>query len=280
MSNKINNLKFSIAVDGSAASGKSTGSKIIAKHFNFKLLNSGRLYRFLAFNMLKDKKTLKNWNYLQKISKNISIAKLNKKQLNQQNVSYLSSKIAKNKNVRKLLKNFQKKFTKNKKFIIDGRDIGSVIIPNFSVADDSGSSVITADLSSPQGNLSLGSTTGITFTAGSNNSTSMTLQGTKDAINTALRSLSFQAGGPGLATITYTFNDGGATGTGGPRTATGSFDVSIFPTPVIAPPPPPPPVTTTPTVTPPATTSPGDGGDGSGLNTVVGGGAGGVQPPQ
>ena len=96
MSNKINNLKFSIAVDGSAASGKSTGSKIIAKHFNFKLLNSGRLYRFLAFSMLKNKKTLKNWNYLQKISKNISIAKLNKKQLNQQNVSYLASKIAKN----------------------------------------------------------------------------------------------------------------------------------------------------------------------------------------
>ena len=58
------------------------------------------------------------------------IIKLNKKQLNQQNVSYLSSKIAKNKNVRKLLKNFQKKFTKNKKFIIEGRDIGSVIIPN------------------------------------------------------------------------------------------------------------------------------------------------------
>ena len=80
--------------------------------------------------MLKNKKTLKNWNYLQKISKNISIAKLNKKQLNQQNVSHLSSKIAKNRNVRKLLKNFQKKFTKNKKFIIEGRDIGSVIIPN------------------------------------------------------------------------------------------------------------------------------------------------------
>ena len=130
MSNKINNLKFSIAVDGSAASGKSTGSKIIAQHFNFKLLNSGKLYRFLAFNMLKDKKSLKNWKYLLKISKNISITKLNEKKLNQQDVSYLASKIAKNKKVRKLLKNFQKKFTKNKKFIIEGRDIGSVIIPN------------------------------------------------------------------------------------------------------------------------------------------------------
>ena len=130
MINKINNLKFSIAVDGSAASGKSTGSKIIAKHFNFKLLNSGKLYRFLAFNMLKDKKTLKNWKYLKKITKNISLSKLHKKKLNQQNVSHLASKIAKNKNVRKLLKNFQNKFTKNKKFIIEGRDIGSIIIPN------------------------------------------------------------------------------------------------------------------------------------------------------
>jgi len=128
--NKINSLKFSIAVDGSAASGKSTGSKIIAKHFNFKLLNSGKLYRFLAFNMLKDKKTLKNWKYLKKITKNISLSKLHKKELNQQNVSYLASKIAKNKNVRKLLKNFQNKFAKNKKFIIEGRDIGSIIIPN------------------------------------------------------------------------------------------------------------------------------------------------------
>ena len=130
MINKINSLKFSIAVDGSAASGKSTGSKIIAKHFNFKLLNSGKLYRFLAFNMLKDKKTLKNWKYLKKITKNISLSKLHKKELNQQNVSYLASKIAKNKNVRKLLKNFQNKFAKNKKFIIEGRDIGSIIIPN------------------------------------------------------------------------------------------------------------------------------------------------------
>ena len=42
------NFTFSIAIDGGAASGKSTGSKIIAKFFNFKLLISGELYRYIA----------------------------------------------------------------------------------------------------------------------------------------------------------------------------------------------------------------------------------------
>ena len=123
-------FKFSIAIDGGAASGKSTASKIIAKHFNFKLLNSGKLYRFLAFRMIKDKKNLKDKKYLKKISKNISINKLNKAGLDEQNVSYLASEIAKNKYIRKLLRGFQKKFSENKKFIIEGRDIGSVILPN------------------------------------------------------------------------------------------------------------------------------------------------------
>jgi len=123
-------FRFSIAIDGGAASGKSTASKIIAKHFNFKLLNSGRLYRFLAFKMIKDKKNLKDKKYLKKISKSISTSKLNKTRLDEQNVSYLASKIAKNIYIRKLLRDFQKKFSKNKKFIIEGRDIGSIILPN------------------------------------------------------------------------------------------------------------------------------------------------------
>ena len=127
---KVKNLEFSIAIDGSAASGKTTGSKIIAKHFNFKLLSSGRLYRFLAFRMIKDKKKLKDRKYLEEISKNISISKLKNKKLNTQNVSYLASKIAKNIFVRKILRNFQANFSKNKRFIIEGRDIGSVILPN------------------------------------------------------------------------------------------------------------------------------------------------------
>ena len=50
------NISFSIAIDGGAASGKSTASKIIAKAFNLKLLTSGELYRYVAYKMIIDKK--------------------------------------------------------------------------------------------------------------------------------------------------------------------------------------------------------------------------------
>ena len=130
MNYKNKNFKFSIAIDGSAASGKSTGSQMIAKYFNLKLLNSGRLYRYLAFKMLINKKKLGNKKYIEKTSKKISLSKLKNKKLDNADVSDFASKIAKNIFVRKLLRGFQKNFSKNKKIIIEGRDIGSVILPN------------------------------------------------------------------------------------------------------------------------------------------------------
>ena len=44
----MNNIFFTIAIDGGSASGKTTGSKLIAKNFGFKILSSGKLYRYLA----------------------------------------------------------------------------------------------------------------------------------------------------------------------------------------------------------------------------------------
>ncbi len=45
--------KFQIAADGSAASGKTTGAKLIAKKYKLKFLSSGLLYRYAAFLILK-----------------------------------------------------------------------------------------------------------------------------------------------------------------------------------------------------------------------------------
>ena len=47
--------KFSIAVDGQSATGKSTGSKFISKYFDFDYLSSGKLYRYCAYILLKKK---------------------------------------------------------------------------------------------------------------------------------------------------------------------------------------------------------------------------------
>ena len=49
-----NSFSFKIAVDGSSASGKSTGSKFISKKFKLKFLSSGKLYRYLAFKIIKN----------------------------------------------------------------------------------------------------------------------------------------------------------------------------------------------------------------------------------
>ena len=125
------NIYFSIAIDGDSASGKTTASKFIARHFGFKLLTSGKLYRYLAFRIIKDNKKKIDKTYLKKITKNITFKKLqNNKMMYTDHVTSYASSIAKIKFIRNLLNKFQKKFSKNKKFIIEGRDIGSKILPN------------------------------------------------------------------------------------------------------------------------------------------------------
>ena len=52
---KINKKKLRLAFDGFSASGKSLGAKLISKKYRLKLLNSGLLYRYAAFLILKNK---------------------------------------------------------------------------------------------------------------------------------------------------------------------------------------------------------------------------------
>ena len=123
------NFSFSIAIDGSSASGKTTGSKFIAKKFKFKLLSSGKLYRYLALRIIKNKGKY-NYSFVKKVAKSITLKKLNTNQLYDPKVTRLSSVIAKKKNIRASLKKFQLNFIKkNKRVIIEGRDIASKIMP-------------------------------------------------------------------------------------------------------------------------------------------------------
>jgi len=126
----MKNNFFTIAIDGGSASGKTTGGKFIAKNFGFKLLSSGKLYRYLALCILKNNGKYNN-NFINKVAKNISLIKLSSNQLYSPKVTKLASIIAKKKYVRSILKKFQKNFIKkNQKIIIEGRDIASKIIPN------------------------------------------------------------------------------------------------------------------------------------------------------
>ena len=123
-------IKFKIAADGSSASGKTTGSKIIAKKFKMNFLSSGTLYRYCALKTLENNNSY-NLNFINKIAKSITLKKLNSKKLYSPEVARLSSIISKKPFVRKALKVFQKKFIeKSKLVVVEGRDIGSKIMPN------------------------------------------------------------------------------------------------------------------------------------------------------
>ena len=126
---KNKNIPFKIAIDGSSASGKTTGSKFISKKFKLKLLTSGKLYRFLALKILKNNNKY-NSQFINKVSKKITLNNLNSKKIFTQKVTELASSIAKIKYIRNSLKKFQLNFIKkNKRIIIEGRDIASKIMP-------------------------------------------------------------------------------------------------------------------------------------------------------
>ena len=119
-----------ISCDGGAATGKSTGGKLISKKYNLKFLSSGLLYRYTAYLILKFKPKNKII-FLKKRFNSLSLKKLNRLNLHTQTISEYSAVIAKIYEIRKILKKYQTNFAKkNKNCCIEGRDIGTVIMKN------------------------------------------------------------------------------------------------------------------------------------------------------
>jgi len=124
-----NNHRLIIAADGSAASGKTTGAKKISKKYGLKFLSSGLLYRFASYQLLKHNPKNRIF-FLRKSFKKLNLNKLKSLNLHSAKISEHTSVIAKEKKIRLILKSFQKKFSKRfNKVCIEGRDIGTVILP-------------------------------------------------------------------------------------------------------------------------------------------------------
>lgn len=127
---KLNKKTLQIACDGGAATGKSTGAKMIAKKYGLKFLSSGLLYRYAAFVILKYKPKNKE-DFLKKKFRNLNYRRIEKINLHTPLISEQSSLIAKNIKIREILKKFQTDFSrKNKNCCIEGRDISTKILPN------------------------------------------------------------------------------------------------------------------------------------------------------
>jgi len=124
------NKFIQISCDGGAATGKSTGAKMIAKKYQLKFLSSGLLYRYAGFLILKYKPKNKI-KFLKSKFLNLNYKKLEKINLHSPEISEYSAVIAKVNEVRKILKKFQITFVKKyKNCCIEGRDISTKILPS------------------------------------------------------------------------------------------------------------------------------------------------------
>ena len=125
-------MKKIITVDGPAGSGKEKISKYIARKYKLYHLDSGILYRRLAYELAKKNIKTHEVNKIKIVLKNTKSLSLRKNQaLRKEQIGKAASEIAKLDFVRYFINSQQRLATKiqNKKkgFVIDGRDIGSVV---------------------------------------------------------------------------------------------------------------------------------------------------------
>ena len=123
-----------IAVDSPAAAGAGTLCKTISKYYNLLYLDTGKIYRMIAYLKINNQSKY-NESFIKKEIKNLNLNKLKSKKLLSDEVGTEASLIAKNKNIRKLVHSFQLKCAYNppKKFdgsCLDGRDITYKIVPD------------------------------------------------------------------------------------------------------------------------------------------------------
>ena len=125
-------MKFIVAIDGTAASGKGTLAKKTANHFGFKYLDTGILYRVVAYYL----KSAEIHSEISKQNVQDSLRLLINKDfqlshLRNEEISLKASIISKNKIVRDNLLTYQREFAMQEGgTVLDGRDIGTVVCPN------------------------------------------------------------------------------------------------------------------------------------------------------
>jgi cytidylate kinase len=134
------NKNISIAIDGPAGAGKSTVAKKIAEELSIEYIDTGAMYRALTLKVLQLNLNPKDENdviaAIQNTdvdfrNNNIYLDNINvEKQIRENIINNNVSFVAKVKEIREAMVNRQRELSKMKSIIMDGRDIGSVVLPN------------------------------------------------------------------------------------------------------------------------------------------------------
>ena len=120
-----------VAVDGTAASGKGTLAKKLARHFGFAHLDSGSLYRLVALGVLEAKGDPKKEADAVKAAKAVDPARADDPAIRTAEIGNIASIVSAIPAVRATLLDFQRAFAATPPgAVIDGRDIGTVVCPH------------------------------------------------------------------------------------------------------------------------------------------------------
>lgn len=136
----INNDIYSVTVDGPSGSGKSTVCKLISDILNIEYLDTGSMYRSLAYFCLKENVNLENEEEVMQVLNSLDITfesskiKVNGEFLDDKirtnDVSMAASKVSTYYSVREKLVEIQRQIASDKAIILDGRDAGTNILKN------------------------------------------------------------------------------------------------------------------------------------------------------
>lgn len=133
-------MSYKIAIDGPSASGKSTISKIIASNNDLLFISTGFIFRSFAL-LLKERNMLNSkleqqilfleQQKIELIDFKVYINGIDEtSKLNNDEISLIASKISSIPEIRELFKKIQKLISNKQDVVMDGRDIGTVVLPN------------------------------------------------------------------------------------------------------------------------------------------------------
>ena len=123
-----------ITIDGPAGVGKGTISKLLSHCLNAEILNSGEIYRTIAYNIIKHKINQNDISSIIEYVKSFDYKPLSSNKLYNKNIDLVSSQISSISELRKLVVKIQIDFTRldsntDKLLIAEGRDMGTAIFP-------------------------------------------------------------------------------------------------------------------------------------------------------
>ncbi|MBJ7985646.1 (d)CMP kinase [Bacillus cereus] len=139
--------RISIAIDGPAAAGKSTVAKVVAKKLSYVYIDTGAMYRAITYAALEQKVDIENEEKLMEVVKNVNVEFQQGENtqlvfLNGQDVSEVIrtpdvtnrvSIVAKHRLVREEMVRRQQELAEKGGVVMDGRDIGTHVLPDAEV---------------------------------------------------------------------------------------------------------------------------------------------------